>query len=134
LGLGCENNFPILTKNSYGKGSLYILTIPDDFGDLYYYPAEALYPIRAAFSHNSDILIDTVSKVSLFTYDNGIFAIKSFLPFTQEVAITVNKLGVCLNDLVSGEQIKGLQCGNKTIFNVQIAPMSYRVYKETEVY
>lgn len=133
-GLGCENNFPILTKNSYGKGSLYILTIPDDFGDLYYYPAEVLYPIRAAFSHNSDILIDTVSKVSLFTYDNGIFVIKSFLPFTQEVAITVNKPGVCLNDLVSGEQIKGLQCGNKTIFNVQIAPMSYRVYKETEVY
>jgi hypothetical protein len=133
-GLGCENNFPILTKNSYGKGSLYILTIPDDFGDLYYYPAEVLYPIRAAFSHNSDILIDTVSKVSLFTYDNGIFVIKSFLPFTQEVAITVNKPGVCLSDPVSGEQIKGLQCGNKTIFNVQIAPMSYRVYKETEVY
>jgi hypothetical protein len=129
-GLGSENNFPILIKCSYGKGSLHILTIPDDFGDLYYYPAEALYPIRAAFSHNSNILIDTVSKISLFTYDNGSFIIKSFLPFPQEVTVTVNKSKVSLVDIVSGEQIKGLQCGNKTIFRVQIAPMSYRVYKE----
>ncbi len=37
-GLGCENNFPVLIKCSYGKGTLHILTIPDDFGDLYYYP------------------------------------------------------------------------------------------------
>jgi len=129
-GLGYENNFPILIKCSYGKGTLHILTIPDDFGDLYYYPAEVLYPIRAAFSHNSNILIDTVSKISLFTYDNGSFIIKSFLPFPQEVAVTVNKPEIRLIDIVSGEQINGSRCGNKTIFNVRIAPMSYRVYKE----
>jgi len=128
-GLGYENNFPILIKCSYGKGSLYILTIPDDFGDLYYYPAEVLYPVRAAFSNNSGIIIDTVSKISLFTYDNGSFVLKSFLPFPQEVAITVNRPDICLIDIVSGEQINGFGCGNKTIFNVKIAPMSYRAYK-----
>lgn len=129
-GLGCENNFPVLIKCSYGKGTLHILTIPDDFGDLYYYPAEVLYPIRAAFSNNGDKIIDAVSKISLFTYDNGSFILKSFLPFPEEVAITVNKPEIRLIDIVSGEQINGSQCGNKTIFNVRIAPMSYRAYKE----
>ena len=97
---------------------------------MYYYPAEVLYPIRAAFSNNGDKIIDAVSKISLFTYDNGSFILKSFLPFPEEVAITVNKPEIRLIDIVSGEQINGSQCGNKTIFNVRIAPMSYRAYKE----
>ena len=43
---GGVSGYPILLRDTYSKGILFVLTIPDDFGNLYDYPAGALNIIR----------------------------------------------------------------------------------------
>ena len=37
---GGVSGYPILLRDTYSKGTLYVLTIPDDFRNFYDYPAE----------------------------------------------------------------------------------------------
>jgi hypothetical protein len=39
---GGVSGWPILHRATYSQGTLYVLTVPDDFGNLYDYPAGAL--------------------------------------------------------------------------------------------
>jgi hypothetical protein len=126
---GNENNFPVLLKTAYGQGSLYVLTIPDDYGDLYHYPREALNSIRRAFGTESGMELDSPASIGLFTYDNGTFVVKSFLPHPQDVTLTMPKPDVQLMDVVSGNALQGQRMDQKTSFRLVLAPMSHRVYK-----
>ena len=57
---------------------LYVLTIPDDMGNLYDYPAAALTEIRRVMSQDLDFYLDGPSKVSLFLYDNHTLIVENF--------------------------------------------------------
>lgn len=131
-GLGNENNFPLLLKTEYGDGSLFIVTIPDDFGSLYDYPQEVLNSLRNSFSPNASVSIDTVGNVGLFTYDNNTFVTKSFLPYFQDVSIIVDGKNAKLVDIVTGEEINGICDKDRTVFNINLPPMLYRAYKITQ--
>lgn len=128
-GLGTENNFPILLKVNYGKGQLMILTIPDDFGDLYYYPKEVLEPIRKAFAHDSMLSLDASSKVGIFAYDNDTFIVESFLPYLENIIVTINKPDSKLLNIENATEIDGFTEGDKTIFKITIQPTSYKLFK-----
>ena len=41
-----DNGYPLLLHARYGNGVLYVLTIPDNFSDLYQLPSETLTQIR----------------------------------------------------------------------------------------
>lgn len=127
--LGEDNNFPILSVFIYGKGRLYIITVPDDFGNLYNYPKEVLKVIREAVNPDGIVNIDTTSKVALFTYDNDTFVLQSFLRHLQDVKITVNRPGAKLVNLVTGKEIEGLTVKGKTYFTESVMPEAYRAYK-----
>jgi hypothetical protein len=128
-GLGNNNNFPILLNTKYSNGNLSIVTIPDDFGDLYHYPREVLNSLRKAFSPNAKVSIDTVGNVGLFTYDNNTFVVKSFLPHQQDISIYVDEQNVKLVDMVTGESVNGICANDRTVFNINLSPMLYRAYK-----
>lgn len=127
FGLGNENNFPVLLKTSYGEGTLYVLTIPDDFGDSYDYPREVLNCIRGVLSPEETPILDASGNIELFTYDNNTFVIKSFLPYEEEVSVKVPNPEVRLMDLASREEIAGRQDGSFTVFKLGLSPMSFRV-------
>ncbi|NLO41301.1 MAG: hypothetical protein GX115_17790, partial [Ruminiclostridium sp.] len=126
---GNENNFPVLLKTAYGNGSLFVLTIPDDYGDLYHYPREVLNSIRQAISLKGAAELDAPANIGLFTYDNNTFVIKSFLPHQQDVTLTIPKPGVQLMDVVSGSVLEGDCKRQATAFALELSPMSHRVYK-----
>ena len=128
-GLGEDNSFPIFSVFNYGKGRLHILTIPDDFGNLYHYPQEVLKAIREAVNTNSTVNIDTVSKVALFTYDNDTFVLQSFIRHLQDVKVSINRPGAKLVNLVSGKEIEGLTIKDKTYFTESLMPEAYKAYK-----
>lgn len=128
-GLGKENNFPILLKVNYGEGQLLILTMPDDFGDLYYYPREVLDSIRKAFAPVPMVSLDALSKVGLFTYDNDTFIVESFLPYPEDVIITINKACAKLVNIENGLEISGFMEKDKTIFKINVQPTSYKIFK-----
>lgn len=128
-GLGEDNNFPILTKTLYGKGRLYVLTIPEDYGDLYNYPRKILMFIRQAFSRQSPVLLDAFSKVGMFTYDNDCFILHSFQPWYDEVRVELKGGHVALKDLVTGRIIEGQKEGDKTVVRLRLSPGVNRVFK-----
>ena len=127
--LGEENNFPVLLKVSYGKGRLFVLTIPEDFGDIYNYPKEVINSIRTVFQKDSFISLDARSKIGLFTYSNESFALESFLPFQEEVSVIVNKPEAKLINLETGAELPGQKVDEKTIFKFTMNPTTYKLFK-----
>jgi hypothetical protein len=128
-GLGEDNNFPVFSVFTYGRGRLYILTIPDDFGNLYHYPEEVLKTIREAVNPDGAVNIDTAARVALFTYDNDTFVLQSFLRHPQDVKIAVNRPGARLLNLVSGKEADGLTIKERTYFTESVMPEAYRAYR-----
>lgn len=96
---GTDNKWPILLRCTYGKGHINILTIPDDYGDLYHYPQEVWSLIRgfASATKKCDIdaglnglkLSDAPTMVSMYAYDNDTFIVRSDLGYTEHIVISV---------------------------------------------
>jgi hypothetical protein len=128
VGMGEENNFPVLLNVVYGKGNLYVLTIPDDFGDLYHYPPEVLKVLRETIAGDLPVVLDTAAKVGLFVYDNDTFIVESFVEHHQSVIITSGKPDVKLVNLVSGQELEGMNVKGKTEFRVSVPPATYQAY------
>jgi hypothetical protein len=129
------NGYPILLQTRYAKGLFYVLTVPDNFSDLYSLPQEALNQIRGVFTKDFKVQLEGPSKVCMFMYDNDTFIVESFLPYMARVNIVVDKKDAKLHDLLfSGEMFfgrppPGVARGDKTVFSTFVFPNSYRLYK-----
>ncbi len=87
---GNDNNFPIILSWSYGNGTISIITIPDDMGDLYHYPSEVLSAIRMLFIKETKVaLINAPAGIQLFIYDNDYIIIRSDLPYEETASIVL---------------------------------------------
>ena len=134
---GGVSGFPILHKAKYMDAYLYVLTIPDDMGQLYDYPAGALTEIRRTMSQDLDFYLDGPSKVSLFLYDNRTLIVENFNDEPVEVKL------VCEPDKF--KRLKGLEDQttidgkledyyvgwhkkNATKFAVSLKPHSYMAF------
>ncbi|GHV49363.1 permease [Bacteroidia bacterium] len=136
------SGYPMLLRAPYSKGNLYVMTIPDDFGNLYDLPTGVLNAFRQVLSKDLDIRIDAPAKVGLFLYDNGTFIVESFLD--EPVTIKINaKEGIDkITDLLSGSVIEKLPDTSvpgpfgrrfrvddkNNAFRVTLPPHSYRVF------
>lgn len=129
VGFRENRSFPILLEAKYAKGSLYILTIPDNPGDLYNLPEGVLNKLRQIFTTDLDVGIEGSANIGLFLYDNRTFIVESFLPYFSDVKVVLNQPGLVLTDLVSGEQIVGNTLGEQTIFTLKLEPTTYRVFQ-----
>lgn len=126
---GEDNSFAILIKTLYGHGHLYILTIPDDYGDLYNYPRNILTPIRNLFTKESPIDLDSFSKVGLFTYDNNCFVLHSFRPYYDDVAITLKQEFTAIKDVVTGQILKAEKEQDKMVVRLRLAPGVNKIFE-----
>jgi hypothetical protein len=134
-----ENGWPLLHRAQYSKGYLYVLTIPDNFADLYLYPDAVLNRIRTIVSQGMDFRLEGPSRISLFCYDNGTFIVESFLPEPVTVKVCTRQAAGTITDLVNGESIKGSAVSAPLFrntgavpengFEITIKPHSYRVFK-----
>jgi hypothetical protein len=129
----------VLHRAQYSKANLYVLTIPDNFSDLYQYPAEVLNRIRTVITQDLDIRIEGPSQVSLFYYDNGTFIAESFLPEPVKINIVSKQPVASITDLLTNEVITGSDVSNPYLrnrqtsaertFEITIKPHSYRVFR-----
>jgi hypothetical protein len=122
--------YPILIETSYGKGTLYVLTIPDNFGDLYNLPPEVLNRIRGVVAGDLPVVLEGPAQVGLFVYDNGKFIVENFAPpggkSVAARAVVAGKAAT-LVDVVTGQRIPGVPRGARMVFDVTVPPASYRV-------
>jgi len=138
------NGWPMLISAGYAKGTLYVLTIPESFTDLYNLPPAILSRIKDTLTRELPVRVDGPSRVSLFLYDNGTFIVESFLDEPVDVTVAVSREATGLRDLVSDETLSPAReaggprlpafgrrgpTGPRTTFNVQIRPHSYRVFE-----
>lgn len=84
---GTDNNFPIVLRCSYGKGKISVITIPDDMGDLYHYPAQVLNVIRRVLMQEIPVSVDGPAMVQLFVYDNDTVILRSDLPYAEQISL-----------------------------------------------
>ena len=135
--------YPLLLQAGYAKGSLYVLTIPENFSDLYSYPIQILTQIRNVLLRDSFVRIESPGDVSLFVYDNKSFIVESFLPESVDVRISLDPKCTKIRDLVTGEEFVaqpapksfgagfsgfGMGGGNRLAVPMKIKPHSYRVF------
>lgn len=134
-GIADNNGFPMLLMNEYGKGKLFILTIPENFTDLYLLPAGTLGAIRSYVLGDFPVRIEGPAKVSIFAYDNGTFVVESFRDEAGDVTVLANNAS-SLTDLVSGQKLSGTLHKRRhpaepdtTEFKMKVAAHSYRVFQ-----
>lgn len=127
--------WPLLHRDAYSKGNVYLLVVPDNFADLYNLPVQVLNSIRQNLSSKAvPVRLQGPANVSLFIYDNNTFIVESFSD--EDVDITVFCQSDGLKDLLSDEEISGsrvMSWGRSTSseksFRVHLKPHSYRVFK-----
>lgn len=134
-GIADNNGFPVLLMNQYGKGTLYVLTIPENFTDLYQIPEGTLNAIRSYVLGNFPVRVEAPSKVSIFAYDNGTFVVESFRDQASDVTVLASNAS-SLTDLVSGTKLTGAAHKPRhpnepatTAFKMTLAPHSYRAFQ-----
>lgn len=128
-GLGEDNQAPVLLAQKFGQGYLYILTVPDDFGELYHYPEDILSTIRSAFQEDSSISLNAPAKVAVFTYDNDTFVVQSFLEEDVDADISVGRSDAVLVGLQDGKSQQGVTAAGRTTFSVAIPALEYRAFQ-----
>ena len=139
-GINGDDGWPILHEADYSKGHLYVLTIPDNFADLYNLPAEILNKIREVLCGQLKVQIDGSSKISLYAYDNNTFIVESFLDKETAVKVVTSTQFKKITDLNSNQvfdaEIRTPRMsyieknrGPKNVYSITVKPLSFRVFK-----
>ncbi len=79
----------VMTEDYYGRGFLYILNIPDNFGDLYRLPKEVVGAIAKNFARRGKVFLSVSPKYNLFLYDNDIFGVYNFNEYKAPAEVVV---------------------------------------------
>jgi hypothetical protein len=135
-GIADNNAFPILLMDQFGKGKLFVLTVPDNFTDLYEIPVPTLNAICSYIMGDFPVSIEGPAQVSLFAYANGTFVVESFRDHPADVTILV-PAGSTLTNLVTGDHpaalppvkpSRGARVPNLERYRVNVQPHSYLAF------
>jgi hypothetical protein len=108
-GVAAAKGFPMVLMNHYSKGTLYLWTMPENFGDLYALPQPMVTRIKQYLFGDQPVEIDAPDHVALFTYDNGAFIVENFRDDSAFVVI--------------------MRKGQPAAERVSIAPHSFRLFR-----
>ncbi|MDE1148706.1 MAG: hypothetical protein PW843_19170 [Azospirillaceae bacterium] len=141
-GVAAAKGFPILLMNRYSKGILYVLTMPDNLGDLYNLPQGLITEVKKYLQRDFPVRVDGPDHVSLFAYDNDTFIVQSFRDQPVSVNLSLLGQGVHLRNLSTGEVVAATPdaAGKadrwkrdgvpaRTDFPATVQPHSYQVFK-----
>lgn len=79
----------VMTEDYYGRGFLYILNIPDNFGDLYRLPKPVIEAIGKNFARRGKLFLSVSPKFNLFLYDNDVFGVYNFNTFKAPAEVVI---------------------------------------------
>lgn len=139
-GMDGELGWPLLHQAKFGNATLYVLTIPENFSDLYNLPVEVLNSIREIICNPHNISIEGPSKVSLFVYDNGSFVVHSFNDEAVEITVTLKQKCNYINNLLTNVKVelkhreavvfwRRIYAPEKYTAKITLPPHSFAAYK-----
>lgn len=135
-----DDGFPLLLMDRYGRGSLFVLSVPDNFSDLYRLPPGVLDMLRRFIAGRLPVQLEGPSKLALFTYDNRTFVVESYAAAATEAGVSAGGDGLRLRDLDTGEELAavpapaatsrhGAPPEHRSHFRFSVPPHSYRVFR-----
>ncbi|MDR1356616.1 MAG: hypothetical protein LBJ58_02985 [Tannerellaceae bacterium] len=142
---GGTSGYPVVLRAPYSQGNLYVITIPEDFGNLYDYPTGVLNAFRQILSKDLEVRIDAPAKVGLFVYDNGTFIVESFLDYPVTINVNTTDNITVITDILSGIKVDKQPEANagpsifgrrfrpddkNNVFRVTLMPHSYKVFQK----
>jgi hypothetical protein len=95
----------MVLMNRYSKGTLYLWTMPENFGDLYNLPRPMLTRIKDYLFAKAPVRIDAPPQVALFTYDNGAFLVENYRDEAASVTISVAGTPATLRELTQQQRL-----------------------------
>jgi hypothetical protein len=104
-GLAAGRGVPLLLMDHYGKGELYVLTVPENMNDFYRLPSGVLDALRRYLALELPVQLEAPAQVSLFEYNNGAFVVESFLD--HPVAVRITGSFARLENLMTGAMLAG---------------------------
>lgn len=125
--------YPMLLMNHYSKGTLYMLTVPENPSDLYQLPQPVLTQIRSVLGRNMPVVMDAPSQVALFSYDNNSFVVENYrdTAVTVQLGVTgatqLTPIGATGLVMPSGELV-GAMGDRRPSFSVSVPAHSFRAY------
>lgn len=127
-----DNNFPVFLRNEYGKGTIYVLAVSDDFAEIYLYPMEVLTFIRQYLMSGMGIYLEGGAKVGLFLYDNDTFILESFQDQACKVKLHLVGGNRKLIEVKNGKELPAsIRKEKETIFEIELWPVFYRMFRIT---
>ena len=134
-----EESFGLLLRDTYGRGEMLTLAVPDSFPDLYKLPRSVLTRIRRALPVR-DVYLEAGSGVSLFVYDNDAIVLYPYVTSrAQPATVRIHVLGEVpalempeRDDFRTGEKMKIPPLytrGGETVFEVRTQPGRYDLYR-----
>jgi hypothetical protein len=127
-----HKNYPILLQARYGGGILYVLTIPENYGDLYYIPSPILDEIRRIVMAQMPVRLEGPGQIALFFYDNNTFIVESFLPYHSDCYIVIQGQRIELKEIgvqYPQKELQGWEREDSNRFTIKMAPASYRAFR-----
>lgn len=88
-GVARDKGIPVMLMDHYGPGTIMMLNVPENMGDLYALPRALLTQIKRYAMPDFPVRIDAPAKVALFAYDNGSFIVENYRDEPAKVIISV---------------------------------------------
>jgi hypothetical protein len=132
-GIATQGGVPLLLMDHYGKGELYVVTVPEEMNDLYSLPAPVLNALRRYLTPDLPVRLEGPSQVSLFEYANGTFVVESYLD--QPTAVRVIGGFAHLTNVTTGAESSGetvpMTAGQQQYgYELQVEPHSILAFRE----
>ena len=134
-----EESFGLLLKDTYGKGQMWTLAVPDNYPDLYKIPGKALTRIRREFPAGG-VYLESRAGISLFPYDNKTFIVYPYVTSAAQPAgilIHVSGEAEALEMPVRKHPVTGktfriaplYRKDGETVFEARTMPGRYELYQ-----
>ena len=130
------NGWPLLHSAEYGNAVLYVLTIPENFIDLYRLPVPVLDHIRQTLLPEEFVRVSAPGKVSVFQYDNDTFIVESFCDDPVLVDLITPERVSQLTNIETGSVLAGdtvtrgfWEKTTETRFQTRLSAHSFKAFK-----
>ena len=127
-GVAAAKGFPLVLMNHYSRGTLYLWTMPENFGDLYNLPRPMVTRVKQYLFADAPVQIDAPDHVALFTYDNGAFVIENFRDEEARVIVSLADART-LFGVTQRATIAPRPAGNRHLFDIAVPAHSFRVFR-----
>jgi hypothetical protein len=132
------NGWPILHTADYGKGKLFVLTIPENFVDLYHFPEPVITRIKQTLTAEMPVVLEGPGYTSLYVYDNNTCIVQSFADTTIQVRLVAGEKFTSVRNLETNALInsakreipqRGKAPRVTQVFDLEIRPHSFVALK-----